>query len=95
MNEKKYFLASAAVTLASAAVLLATAKRKPKKKVIHASLILAGVAGFAGAAALAYQPHRAAKKRLMIEDILDDIEVEELEDNIAEILGGISDTVTD
>ncbi|MBE6601050.1 MAG: hypothetical protein E7637_00885 [Ruminococcaceae bacterium] len=92
MSDKKYFLASAAITLASAAVLITTAKKKPKKSV-YTALVLAGVAGFAGAAALAYQPSRQAKKRLIVEKLVDEIDIPDLEQNISEILGGLSETV--
>lgn len=93
MNEKKYFLASAAVTLASAAVLITTAKKKPKQKSVYTALVLAGIAGFAGAAALAYQPTREAKKRLLVEKLVEEIDIPDLEQNISELLGGLSDTV--
>ena len=91
MDNKKYFLASAAITVASAALIIGATAKKPKKKSVYTGMILAGVAGFLGAAALAYQPTRQAKKRLRVEDMIDEMDAVQLESNISEVLADEDD----
>jgi len=93
MNKKKYFLASAAVAFASAALLIVTAKHRPKRKWVFVGLIFAAIAGFVGAIALAYHPGKEERKKLKLEELIDDFDAEQLEENISEVLGDVSDTL--
>ena len=93
MNKKKYLLAGVAVAFASVALLIVTAKHRPKRKWVFVGLILAAIAGFVGAVALAYHPRKEARKRLKIEQLIDDFDAEQLEENISEVLGDVSDAI--
>ena len=93
MNKKKYLLASAAVAFASAALLIVTAKRRPKRNWVFIGLILAAIAGFVGAFALAYHPRKEERKKLKLEKLIEDFDAEQLEENISEVLGSVSDTI--
>ena len=93
MNKKKYLLASAAVAFASAALLIVTAKRRPKRNWVFIGLILAAIAGFVGAVALAYHPRKEERKKLKLEKLIEDFDAEQLEENISEVLGSVSDTI--
>ena len=93
MNKKKYLLAGIAVAFASVALLIVTAKHRPKRKWVFVGLILAAIAGFVGAVALVYHPRKEARKRLKIEQLIDDFDAEQLEENISEVLGDVSDAI--
>ena len=99
LNKKlAYSIAGAAVAAVSTAMIVDFACRKAKEKTAYTAILIAGIAGIAAGTALgalAVKEAKAAKKATEAEveaDLLDDCEVEMIEDNIAEVLGGADDT---
>ena len=100
LNKKlAYSIAGAAVAAVSTAMIVDFACRKAKEKTAYTAVLIAGIAGIAAGTALgalAVKEAKAAKKAAEAEteaDLLDDCEVEMIEDNIAEVLGGTDDEV--
>lgn len=98
LNKKlAYSIAGAAVAAVSTAMIVDFACRKAKEKTAYTAILVAGIAGIAAGTALgalAVKEAKAAKKAAQAEaDLLDDCEVEMIEDNIAEVLGGTDDEV--
>ena len=100
LNKKlAYSIAGAAVAAVSTAMIVDYACRKAKEKTAYTAILVAGIAGLAAGTALgtlAVKEAKAAKKAAEAEaeaDLLDDCEVEMIEDNIAEVLGGADDEV--
>ena len=98
LNKKlAYSIAGAAVAAVSTAMIVDYACRKAKEKTAYTAILVAGIAGIAAGTALgtlAVKEAKAAKKAAEAEaeaDLLDDCEVEMIEDNIAEVLGGADD----
>ena len=98
LNKKlAYSIAGAAVAAVSTAMIVDYACRKAKEKTAYTAILVAGIAGIAAGTALgalAVKEAKAAKKAAQAEaDLLDNCEVEMIEDNIAEVLGGTDDEV--
>ena len=98
LNKKlAYSIAGAAVAAVSTAMIVDFACRKAKEKTAYTAILVAGIAGIAAGTALgalAVKEAKAAKKAAQAEaDRLDNCEVEMIEDNIAEVLGGTDDDV--
>lgn len=94
LNKKlAYSIAGAAIAAVSTAMIVDYACRKAKEKTAYTAILVAGLAGLAAGTALgtlAVKEAKAAKKAALCEDdgLLEDCEVEMIEDNIAEVLGG-------
>ena len=100
LNKKlAYSIAGAAVAAVSTAMIVDFACRKAKEKTAYTAVLVAGIAGIAAGTALgalAVREAKAAKKAAEAEaecELLDDCEVEMIEDNIAEVLGGNDEAV--
>ena len=91
MKRKKYFLTGAAIAFASAALLVGASKRKPRQKWIYVGMVLAAIAGFVAAFAVAYHPRKEERKKLKLQEMIDLPEVDRLEENISEVLGNVAD----
>ena len=89
MDKKRllYTVAGAAVAASSAALIVSYAVCKAKKKAACAGLLVAGIAGMAVGAALAYKPEADARKQLTVNDLFDDSDMELVNQNINEVLG--------
>ena len=89
MNKQTlYRVAGAAVGTLSALWIVDFACRKKQEKPASTGLLLAGLAGVAIGAALAYEPVRKAKKELTVSDLLDDRDVQLIDQNVSEVLTG-------
>ena len=87
MNKQTlYRVAGAAVGTLSAILITDFICRKKHEKSASTGLLLAGLAGVAIGAALAYEPVRKAKKELTVSDMLDDHDVKLINQNISEVL---------
>ena len=93
MNKERLFytVAGAAVAATSAALIVGYHVCKAKQKAACAGLLVAGIAGMVVGAALAYKPEADARKRLAVEDLFEDDDVELVNRNISEVLGGSAD----
>ena len=91
MNKKLYALTGAAVAVASTALIFGYAVCKKKEQAVCTGILLAGVAGLLGGALIAYQPEKEAKKKLTVQDLLDDDDLMLVKQNIAEVLGSAAD----
>ena len=91
MNKKKALLVGVAAAFGIAALLVVTSKRRPKRNLAVFGLVLAAIAGFAGAIAWFY--HRRHKKRenLKLEQLIDSFDADRLDEHITEVLGKASD----
>ena len=91
IKDRDYYLAGAAIALASTAAILTYSFKKAKTSAAGVSLLLAGLVGYAVGAAAAPEPARAATRRLVVEDLLDDADTERVQSNISEIFGNSAD----
>ena len=95
IKDRDYYLAGAAIALASTAALLTYTIKRAKTGTAGVGLLLAGLAGYALGAAAATEPSRAATRRLVVEDLLDDADTERVQTNISEIFGNSADRGTE
>lgn len=88
MNKERllYTVAGAAVALTSVALIAGYSVRKAKKKG-GVGLLVAGLAGMAVGAALAYKPELDAKRGLTVDELFNDGDMELMQQNISEVLG--------
>lgn len=86
MSKQAYLIAGAAVTALSVALVTDYVIRKRCKQAVSAGMLIAGLAGIAGGAVLAYQPEREMRKRLTVNDLIDDGDAALIEQNIVEVL---------
>ena len=89
MNKERllYTVAGAAVALTSVALVAGYSVRKAKQKSGGVGLLLAGLAGLAVGAALAYKPELDAKRGLTVDELFNDGDMELMQQNISEVLG--------
>ena len=89
MNKERllYTVTGAAVALASVALVAGYTVRKAKQKSGAAGFLLAGLAGLAVGAALAYKPELDAKRGLTVDELFNDGDMELMQQNITEVLG--------
>lgn len=89
MNKERliYTVAGAAVAATSAALIVGYAVCKTQKKAACAGLLVAGMAGFAIGAALAYKPELDARRGLTVDELLNEGDMELVKQNISEVLG--------
>lgn len=91
MNKRLYWISAGAVAATSVALITDYVVRKKKNKSASALSLLAGVAGLAASAALVWQPEKEAAKRLKIDDLVTDDDVDLMHENINEVLGNAAD----
>ncbi len=90
MKKIVYSIAGAAVAAVSTAMIADYAFRKAKEKTAYTAVLVAGITGLAAGAALAGLAVKEAvknKKAPAVAEELEDCEVAEIEENIAEVLG--------
>ena len=93
MKRKKYFLTGAAIAFASAALLVGASKRRPKQKWVYVGMVFAAIAGFIAAIVVAYRPRHEDRKKLKVQEMIDQLDADRIEKNISEVLGGVADTL--
>ncbi len=90
MNRNKAYALSGILLAGLSTVLIADgilSKRKtPLSRVVS---LVAGIGGLVAGANLAYLPEKQAKQRLIVADLFNDDDVERIEKNLAEVLGGV------
>ena len=87
LNSKTIFtLAGAAVMIGSVITIVDYAERRRKAKVSHAAELIAGIAGVAIGVALAAEPDRRTRRRVVVDDMFTDEDAELANEQIRETL---------
>ena len=80
-------IASALVTASSVALIVDYSVRKKKEQNPCPAKLIGGLAGLVAGALISYIPEHLAKKKLPVEQMIDEEEEEIMNENIAEVLG--------
>ena len=91
---KKLFcsIAGALVTASSVAMIADYSISKKKQQQVCPGKLVAGIVGLCAGALITYIPDHLAKKKLPVEQMIDEEEEELMNENIAEVLGNTSES---
>lgn len=84
-------IAGALVTASSVAMIADYSISKKKQKEVCPTKLVAGIVGLCAGALITYIPEHLAKKKLPVEQMIDEKEEELMNENIAEVLGNSSE----